>query len=499
MQKYIMSIDQGTTSTRVILFDQNLQPVVQAQKEISQSYPKPGWVEQNPHEIWLSVLSCMSEVFIRANITPKQIDSIAITNQRETTVVWEKESFIAIYPAIVWQSRQSDDICDAIKNAGHEDWITKKTGLRVDPYFSASKIRWILDHVDGAQARAEKGELLFGTMDSYILYRLSGGSAHMSDYSNASRTLLYNIHDLCWDDAILDVFNIPKQMLPEVKDSSSIYAYTQKPLFFNCSVPIASMIGDQQAALFGQGCFEKGMCKNTYGTGCFVLMNTANQRIESKHGLISSLAWGIDGQVEYVLEGSIFVAGSGIQWLRDELHFFEDAAQSESLVRGIDSSEGVIVVPSFVGLGAPYWNDKVRGAMFNLTRGTSTAHITRAMLESIAYQSKDVIDAMCKDVQIDHAIINVDGGVTKNGYLMQFQSDILQQPINLAKISETTALGACMLAGLATGFFENKKELTQKLQKRKVYEVNMPKQEADALYLEWRKVIEVLTSYHQGV
>lgn len=496
MKKYIMSIDQGTTSSRVIIFNEELEIVVQAQKEFTQYFPHTGWVEHDANEIWLSVLSCMSEAFITSGINPSQIESIGITNQRETTVVWDKNTGLPIYHALVWQSRQSDIICDNLKKQGLEPMFKEKTGLLIDPYFSATKVRWLLDHIEGAQAKAEAGNLMFGTIDTWLVYKLSGGFAHVSDYSNASRTLMYNIYDLCWDKDILSILNIPESMLPKVCPSSQIYAHTMKALFFNQEIPIASMIGDQQAALFGQGCYQAGMCKNTYGTGCFTLMNTGSNAIHSKHGLITTLAWGIDGIVEYALEGSIFVAGSAIQWLRDGLKLFEQAKDSEALATSIVSSDEVYVVPAFVGLGAPYWEDKARGAIFGLTRGTSDAHIARATLESIAYQSRDVLEAMEKDSNIELLALKVDGGAVANSYLMQFQSDLIQKDVQVAMLNETTALGAAMLAGLATGYFKDKKELELKLTKGKTFKPIQSKQVMDEMYEGWIHAVNSVCKYH---
>ncbi len=496
MQTYIMAIDQGTTSSRVIIFNHKLEIIVQAQKEFTQYFPRSGWVEHDANEIWLSVLSCMSEAFIISGIEPSQIDSIGITNQRETTVVWERDSGLPIYHALVWQSRQSDTICDELKQRGLEPLFKEKTGLLIDPYFSGTKVRWLLDNVENAQEKADAGNLMFGTIDSWIVYKLSGGKVHVSDYSNASRTLLYNIYDLCWDDEILSILNIPKSMLPEVKPSSEVYGTSATTVLFNHEIPIASMIGDQQAALFGQGCYEAGMCKNTYGTGCFMLMNTGNSAIQSKHGLITTLAWGLDGTVEYALEGSIFVAGSAIQWLRDGLKLFEHAKESEALANSISSSEGVYVVPAFVGLGAPYWDDKARGAIFGLTRGVSDAHIARATLESIAYQSRDVIEAMQKDSNINLISLKVDGGAVSNTYLMQFQSDLLQKEVSVASISETTALGAAMLAGLATGYFKDKEELKAMHAGSSLYAPTQDKEVVDDLYEGWKHAVSCVCKYH---
>lgn len=396
-KKYILALDQGTTSSRAMIIDEEGEVIGVAQEEFDQIFPKPGWVEHNANEIWASILAVIAGVLLKTNISSKEIAGIGITNQRETTVIWDKESGNPIYNAIVWQSRQTEDICKQLRKDGYEDTIRSKTGLLIDPYFAGTKARWILDHVDGAQERAEKGELLFGTIDTWLVWKLTGGRAHITDYSNASRTLLYNIYDLEWDDELLKMLNIPKAMLPEVRPSSEVYADTVPYHFFGEEVPVAGIAGDQQAALFGQGCFEKGMAKNTYGTGCFLLMNTGEKAVRSENGLLTTLAWGIDGKVEYALEGSIFVAGSAIQWLRDGLRMVRQSSDSENYASRIESSDGVYVVPAFVGLGAPYWDSDVRGAVFGLTRGTEKEQFIRATLESLAYQTRDVLYAMEQD------------------------------------------------------------------------------------------------------
>ena len=425
MEQYILAIDQGTTSTRAILFDQKTRIAGSSQKEFTQYFPQPGWVEHDANEIWLSALFVMMDAVRNAGIRPEQVAAIGITNQRETAVVWDKQTGIPIYNAIVWQSRQTSEICDALRAAGHEQAVREKTGLLIDPYFSATKIRWILDHVEGARARAERGELLFGTIDAWLTWKLTGGAAHVTDYSNASRTMLYNIYDLRWDEELLSLLEIPASMLPEVKPSSCVYGTTAPYHFFGRAVPIAGIAGDQQAALFGQACFEPGMAKNTYGTGCFMLMNTGEKPIRSRFGLVTTIAWGYDGRVEYALEGSIFVAGSAIQWLRDGLKLIRTAPESEEVASQVEDSQGVYVVPAFVGLGAPYWDDKARGAVFGLTRGTTQAHLVRATLDSLAYQTKDIILAMDADSGIGLKKLKVDGGAVKNNLLMQFQSDLL--------------------------------------------------------------------------
>ncbi|GAM95277.1 glycerol kinase [Listeria monocytogenes] len=458
-KKYILALDQGTTSSRAMIIDEEGEVIGVAQEEFDQIFPKPGWVEHNANEIWASILAVIAGVLLKTNISSKEIAGIGITNQRETTVIWDKESGNPIYNAIVWQSRQTEDICKQLRKDGYEDTIRSKTGLLIDPYFAGTKARWILDHVDGAQERAEKGELLFGTIDTWLVWKLTGGRAHITDYSNASRTLLYNIYDLEWDDELLKMLNIPKAMLPEVRPSSEVYADTVPYHFFGEEVPVAGIAGDQQAALFGQGCFEKGMAKNTYGTGCFLLMNTGEKAVRSENGLLTTLAWGIDGKVEYALEGSIFVAGSAIQWLRDGLRMVRQSSDSENYASRIESSDGVYVVPAFVGLGAPYWDSDVRGAVFGLTRGTEKEQFIRATLESLAYQTRDVLYAMEQDSGISLKTLRVDGGASANNFLMQFQSDILGVPVERPENKETTVLGAAFLAGLAVGVWKDKNEL----------------------------------------
>lgn len=458
-KKYILALDQGTTSSRAMIIDEEGEVIGVAQEEFDQIFPKPGWVEHNANEIWASILAVIAGVLLKTNISSKEIAGIGITNQRETTVIWDKESGNPIYNAIVWQSRQTEDICKQLRKDGYEDTIRSKTGLLIDPYFAGTKARWILDHVDGAQERAEKGELLFGTIDTWLVWKLTGGRAHITDYSNASRTLLYNIYDLEWDDELLKMLNIPKAMLPEVRPSSEVYADTVPYHFFGEEVPVAGIAGDQQAALFGQGCFEKGMAKNTYGTGCFLLMNTGEKAVRSENGLLTTLAWGIDGKVEYALEGSIFVAGSAIQWLRDGLRMVRQSSDSENYASRIESSDGVYVVPAFVGLGAPYWDSDVRGAVFGLTRGTEKEQFIRATLESLAYQTRDVLYAMEQDSGISLKTLRVDGGASANNFLMQFQSDILGVPVERPENKETTVLGAAFLAGLAVGVWKDKTKL----------------------------------------
>ncbi|MBE6108081.1 MAG: glycerol kinase GlpK [Erysipelotrichaceae bacterium] len=496
MQEYIMAIDQGTTSTRAILFDHDSRIVNVAQKELTQYFPEPGWVEHDANEIWLSVLAVMAEVISTSGISPAQVKGIGITNQRETTVVWNKETGLPVHRAIVWQSRQTSEICDQLKRQGAEKMVRSKTGLRIDPYFSATKIRWILDHVDNGQELAESGKLLFGTMDTWILWKLSGEKVHVTDYTNASRTLLYNIYDLCWDDDLLELLDIPRCMLPEVKDSSCIYATTAPYHFFNHEVPIAGIAGDQQAALFGQACFKPGMAKNTYGTGCFMLMNTGVTPRKSHNGLLTTIAWGLDGEISYALEGSVFVAGSAIQWLRDGLHLLEKASDSEEMALSVPDSDGVIVVPAFVGLGAPYWDDKCRGAIFGITRGTTAEHLVRATLESLAYQSADLLEAMEEDACMKINTLKVDGGAVRNQFLMQFQADLLDREVKRPKNNEATALGAAYLAGLAVGFWNDLSEIESNQKISHTYLGQMEEEKRSHLLKEWKKAVQSCCSYH---
>lgn len=488
-ERYIMAIDQGTTSTRAIIFNKNGDIVSSAQQEIHQHFPNPGWVEHDADEIWGSVLSVIAGSLSYAGIEADQIAAIGITNQRETAVVWDKHTGRPIYHAIVWQSRQTQAICEELKEQGYESLIREKTGLLIDPYFSATKVKWILDHVKGAREKAERGDLLFGTIDSWIVWKLSAHHVHVTDYSNASRTLLYNIHTLSWDDELLTLFNIPKSMLPSVRPSSEVYDVTSEQHFFGCKVPIAGIAGDQQAALFGQGCFEKGMAKNTYGTGCFMLMNTGEEAIRSSKGLLTTIAWGIDGKVEYALEGSVFVAGSAIQWLRDGLRMLKTSADSETYATRVDSTDGVYVVPAFVGLGTPYWDSEVRGAIFGLTRGTTKEHFIRATLESLAYQSKDVLEVMELESGTHLKRLRVDGGAAKNDFLMQFQSDILGVDVERPIVNETTALGAAYLAGLAVQYWQDKKEIEQSWKRDRSFTPKISLNERNKLYEGWKKAV----------
>ncbi|MBP2239466.1 glycerol kinase [Cytobacillus eiseniae] len=490
MKTYILSLDQGTTSSRAILFNENGEIVHFAQKEFTQYFPKPGWVEHNANEIWGSILSVIAEVLSESGVKPEQIAGIGITNQRETTVVWDKETGQPVYHAIVWQSRQTSEICEELKANGYNDTFRDKTGLLIDAYFSGTKVKWILENVAGAREKAEQGKLLFGTIDTWLIWKLSGEKIHVTDYSNASRTLMFNIYQLQWDEELLSILDIPASMLPEVKASSGIYGYTSDVHFFGAKVPIAGAAGDQQAALFGQACFEKGMAKNTYGTGCFMLMNTGEKAVRSDHGLLTTIAWGMNGKIEYALEGSIFVAGSAIQWLRDGMRMIKNAGDSEAYATKVNSSDGVYIVPAFVGLGTPYWDSEVRGAVFGLTRGTSKEHFIRATLESLAYQTKDVLSAMESDSGIELKTLRVDGGIVKNNFLMAFQSDILNVPVERSIINETTALGAAYLAGLAVGYWQDKDEISRQWAIDRTFTPAMEKSASDQLYSGWKKAIQ---------
>ena len=489
-KKYIMALDQGTTSSRAILFDKEGNIIATSQKEFTQIYPKPGWVEHNAMEIWGSQSGVMREVLETNSISPDEIAAIGITNQRETTIVWDKNTGKPIYNAIVWQCRRTSEICDEIEANGYKDMIKDKTGLILDAYFSGTKIKWILDNVEGAREKAENGELLFGTVDTWLIWNLTRGKVHVTDYSNASRTMLYNIKELKWDDEILELLNIPKSMLPEVKPSSCIYGNTDEQMLAGAQIPIAGCAGDQQSALFGQTCFEEGSAKNTYGTGCFMLMNTGEKPVESKNGLLTTIAWGVDGKVEYALEGSIFVGGAVIQWLRDELKILYNAKQSEFYATSVEDTNGVYVVPAFTGLGAPHWNMYARGCVMGLTRGANREHLVRASLESIAYQVKDVLHAMEEDSGLKLAGLKVDGGASANNFLMQFQSDILDTNINRPKVVETTALGAAYLAGLAVGFYSSKDDIKNSWIIDKEFKPNMEEAKRANLYKGWKKAVQ---------
>ncbi len=489
MPKYIMALDQGTTSSRAIIFDENGLIKGVTNREFTQIYPKPGWVEHDAMEIWGSQIGVAKEVLLKCGLSVNDIAAIGITNQRETTVVWDKNTGKPVYNAIVWQCRRTAPICDDLKARGLTEKIREKTGLVVDAYFSGTKVKWILDNVEGTREKAEKGELLFGNIDTWLIWNLTGGKVHVTDYSNASRTMLFNIHKLDWDDEILKELNIPRAMLPKVMPSSHIYGYTTTEVFGG-EIPIAGDAGDQQAALFGQACYAPGMAKNTYGTGCFMLMNTGEKAVESKSGLLTTIAWGADGKVEYALEGSIFIAGAVIQWLRDELRVLDNAAQSEELATKVEDNNGVYLVPAFVGLGAPYWDMYARGAILGLTRGAKREHIVRAALESICYQTRDVLEAMQKDSGITLKSLKVDGGAVANNFLMQFQSDILGVPVDRPKVIETTALGAAYLAGLAVGYWKDKNDISAKWQIDRTFKPQMDIDTRERLYKGWKKAVK---------
>lgn len=494
-KNYVMAIDQGTTSSRAIIFDRNGKKIGSSQKEFPQYFPKSGWVEHNANEIWNSVQSVIAGAFIESGIRPEAIAGIGITNQRETTVVWDKTTGQPIANAIVWQSRQSSPIADQLKADGHTEMIHEKTGLVIDAYFSATKVRWLLDNIEVAQEKADNGELLFGTIDSWLVWKLTDGQVHVTDYSNASRTMLYNIHKLEWDQEILDLLNIPSSMLPEVKSNSEVYGHTRSYHFYGSEVPIAGMAGDQQAALFGQMAFEKGMIKNTYGTGAFIVMNTGEEPQLSDNDLLTTIGYGINGKVYYALEGSIFVAGSAIQWLRDGLRMIETSPQSEEIAAKAKGDNEVYVVPAFTGLGAPYWDSDARGAVFGLTRGTTKEDFVRATLQAVAYQSKDVIDTMKKDSGIDIPLLKVDGGAAKNDLLMQFQADILDIDVQRAANLETTALGAAYLAGLAVGFWKDLDELKSMAEEGQMFTPEMPAEERDNLYEGWKQAVAATQTF----
>ena len=488
MEKFILAFDQGTTSSRAIVFDKNGSIKSVAQKEFTQIFPKPGWVEHDPMEIWSTQLGVAAEAITQAGLTVKDIAAIGITNQRETTVVWDKQTGMPIYNAIVWQDRRTASYCDHLKQQGYLQTIQRKTGLIIDAYFSATKLKWILDNVEGARDKATKGELCFGTIDTWLLWKLTNGMAHATDVSNASRTMLYNINTLTWDDELLQLMEIPKNILPDVRSSSEVYGHTQNILSAH-HIPIAGIAGDQQAALFGQMCTLPGMVKNTYGTGCFMLMNTGTLPVFSSNNLLTTIAWQIDGKTEYALEGSVFIAGAVVQWLRDGLHLIRTSNETEALAQQVTGSDGVYIVPAFAGLGAPYWNQHARGTIVGITRGTSAAHFARAALESIAYQTMDVVNAMQSDANITVKELRVDGGATANNFLMQFQSDILNTKVIRPTITETTALGAAYLAGLAVGYWKNMEEIKQQWQVNKIFEPIITEKERKDLASDWKRAI----------
>ena len=489
MSKYIMALDAGTTSNRCILFDEKGEICSIAQKEFTQYFPKPGWVEHDANEIWSSQLGVAVEAMAKLGIGADDIAAIGITNQRETTIVWDKSTGEPVYNAIVWQCRRTSEYCDTLKDKGLTDKFREKTGLIIDAYFSGTKLKWILDNVDGVRERAEKGELLFGTVETWLIWKLTKGKAHVTDYSNASRTLLFNIKDLTWDKEILEELNIPESMLPEPKPSSCVYGYSDAS-FFGKEIPIAGAAGDQQAALFGQTCFNPGEAKNTYGTGCFMLMNTGETPVYSQNGLVTTIAWGLDGKVNYALEGSIFVAGASIQWLRDELRIIESAADSEYMAKKVKDTNGCYVVPAFTGLGAPYWDQYARGTIVGLSRGVNKYHIIRATLESIGYQVNDVLHAMKADSGIDLAALKVDGGASANDFLMQFQSDIINAPVKRPSCIETTAMGAAYLAGLAVGYWNSKEDVIKNWAVDKIFSPIMGEDERERKIKGWNKAVK---------
>ena len=489
MKKYIMAIDQGTTSSRAIIFNKKAEIIASSQKEFPQIFPKSGWVEHDANAIWNSIQSVIAEVFIESGIKPNQIASIGITNQRETTVIWDKNTGLPIYNAIVWQSRQSADIANKLVSDGYKDIIHKKTGLVVDAYFSATKVRWILDNVPGAQERAEKGELLFGTIDTWLVWKLTGGKVHVTDYTNAARTMLFNIKDLVWDKEILDILNIPEVILPEVKSNSEIYGKTIDYHFYGGEVTISGLAGDQQAALFGQLAFDKGMIKNTYGTGSFIIMNTGENMELSKNNLLTTIGYGINGKVYYALEGSIFIAGSAIQWLRDGIRLIKKSSETEQLAFDSKNNNEVYLVPAFTGLGAPYWNPNARGTIFGLTRGTTKEDLVKATLQSIAYQVRDIIDTMKIDANTEIPLLKVDGGAANNDYLLDFQANILGVKIARAENLETTALGAAFLAGLSVGYWKNLDEVKNLNSAGKLFIPTMTKEEREKLYKGWKRAV----------
>jgi len=496
-KKYIVALDQGTTSSRAIILDHDANIISVSQREFEQIYPKPGWVEHDPMEIWASQSSTLVEVLAKADIRSDQIAGIGITNQRETTVVWDKETGKPVYNAIVWQCRRTADMCEKLKKDGLEEHVRATTGLVIDPYFSGTKVKWILDNVEGARDRARRGELLFGTIDTWLIWRMTQGRVHVTDYTNASRTMLFNIHTLEWDEKLLDVLDIPRSMLPTVRPSSEVYGQTNIGGKGGTRIPIAGIAGDQQAALFGQMCVEKGMAKNTYGTGCFLLMNTGTEAVRSKNGLLTTIACGPRGEVNYALEGAVFVAGAAIQWLRDEMKLISDAADSDYFANKVKDTNGVYVVPAFTGLGAPYWDPYARGAIFGLTRGVNANHIIRATLESIAFQTRDLLDAMQADSGARLKSLRVDGGAVANNFLMQFQSDILGTRVERPEVREVTALGAAYLAGLAVGFWNDLDEVRSKSVIEREFHPGIETVERNVRYRGWLKAVARARSWEE--
>ena len=494
MSKYIMALDQGTTSSRCIIYDKKGNMMSVAQKEFTQIYPKAGWVEHDAMEIWSTQMGVAQEALLKINCTYENIEAIGITNQRETTVVWDKETGIPVHNAIVWQCRRTAEYCDELAAAGYGDMIREKTGLLLDAYFSGTKLKWILDNVEGAREKAEAGKLLFGTIETWLIWKLTDGKVHVTDYSNASRTMMFNIHTLEWDDEILNLLDIPKCMLPEAKPSSCVYGQSSDNIFGG-PIKIAGAAGDQQSALFGQTCFNQGEGKNTYGTGCFLLINTGEKPVVSHNGLVTTIAWGLDGKVNYALEGSVFVCGAAIQWLRDEIDILESSPQSEEMAKAVPDAGGLYVVPAFVGLGAPYWDPYARGAVLGITRGANKYHLVRATLESLAYQTKDLIDAMVEDLGEHLVSLKVDGGASANDFLMQFQADIMGCEVKRPVCIETTSLGAAYLAGLATGYWENKEDVIKNWQVEKTFTPDMDDQKREELLTGWKKAVSCVRGW----
>lgn len=493
-KKYVMALDQGTTSARCIIYDREGRQISSAQKEFRQIYPKEGWVEHDAMEIWSTQIGVAQEAMLKINAAYENIDSIGITNQRETTVVWEKESGKPVYNAIVWQCRRTAPYCKKLKECGMDDFFEKRTGLLIDPYFSATKLKWILENVEGAYEKAKRGELLFGTVETWLIWKLTGGRVHITDYSNASRTMMFNIYDLKWDEDILRELDIPAVMLPEARPSSMVYAESD-PKIFGGPVKIAGAAGDQQAALFGQTCFEEGETKNTYGTGGFMLANTGKTPVRSRNGLITTIAWGIGDEVSYALEGSVFISGATIQWLRDEMKLLDNAAESEMMAGKVEDTAGAYIVPAFAGLGAPYWNPYARGAIVGLTRGVNKNHIVRAALESMAYQTKDLISSMEDDMRRSISRFKVDGGASANDFLLQFQADVLDMPVYRPDCIETTSLGAAYLAGLATGYWKNSSDILANWRTDKIYEPNMDSVRREALLRGWKRAVRSVLAW----
>lgn len=487
---YVLALDQGTTSSRAILFDREANVVAVAQQPFPQIYPQPGWVEHDPAALWETQIGAAREVLAKAGVRADEVAAIGLTNQRETTLVWERDTGTPLCNAIVWQCRRTAGLCDALTARGFEAHVRERTGLVIDAYFSATKLQWILDQHPGARERACRGELLFGTVDTWLLWKLTGGRVHATDVSNASRTMLFDIGRLCWDETLLEALDIPAAMLPEVRPSSGVFGHAEARLFDGATIPIAGCAGDQQAALFGQACFDPAMVKSTYGTGCFMLMNTGAQRMPSKHGLLTTVAWGLDGRVDYALEGSIFVAGAAMQWLRDELRVLDRVEDSEALAQSVPDSDGVVVVPAFVGLGAPHWDMYARGTILGLTRGSNRAHLVRATLESIALQARDVLAAMQEDAGIPLTTLKVDGGAAANGFLMQFQADVLGAPVERPVVQETTAMGAAFLAGLAVGVWRDTDEIAALWQRDRRFEPTMGSEPRERVVREWRRAVQ---------